>query len=94
MSEKIQTLRDSEGMRWTALLLLAFGMFCSYIFMDILSPIKDFQKLEQRDMRTGEVTKLDMSTTSNVLQYFTEDGTKVSIRPSSTEPKKVLHGGA
>lgn len=49
--------------------------------------IKDFQKLEQRDMRTGEVTKLDMPVTSNVLQYYTEDGTKVSIRPSGTEPK-------
>ena len=49
--------------------------------------IKDFQKLEMRDMRTGEVTKLDMPATSNVLQYFTEDGTKVSIRPSGTEPK-------
>ena len=32
-----KTLRDSAGMRWTALLLLAFAMFCSYIFMDILS---------------------------------------------------------
>ncbi len=42
--------------------------------------IKDFQKLEQRDMRTGEVTKLVMPATSNVLQYYTEDGTKVSIR--------------
>ena len=49
--------------------------------------IKDFQKLEQRDMKTGEVTKLDMPVTSNVLQYYTEDGTKVSIRPSGTEPK-------
>ena len=49
--------------------------------------IKDFLKLEQRDMKTGEVTKLDMPVTSNVLQYFTEDGTKVSIRPSGTEPK-------
>ena len=49
--------------------------------------IKDFLKLEQRDMRTGEVTKLVMPATSNVLQYFTEDGTKVSIRPSGTEPK-------
>ena len=38
-------------------------------------------------MRTGEVTKLVMPATSNVLQYFTEDGTKVSIRPSGTEPK-------
>ncbi len=49
--------------------------------------IKDFQKLEQKDMLTGEVTTLDMPATSNVLQYFTEDGTKVSIRPSGTEPK-------
>ena len=49
--------------------------------------IKDFLKLEQRDLRTGEVTKLDMPATSNVLQYYTEDGTKVSIRPSGTEPK-------
>ena len=31
-----QTLRDSAGMRWLVLLLLAFAMFCSYIFMDIL----------------------------------------------------------
>ena len=49
--------------------------------------IKDFLKLEQRNMVTSEVTKLDMPVTSNVLQYFTEDGTKVSIRPSGTEPK-------
>ncbi len=39
-----QTLRDSAGWRWTALLLLAFAMFCSYVFMDILSPIKDLMQ--------------------------------------------------
>ena len=40
MSQTIQKpLRDSAAMRWTALLLLALAMFCSYIFMDILSPI-------------------------------------------------------
>lgn len=45
MTQTIQkTLRDSAGMRWTALLLLAFAMFCSYIFMDILSPIKDLMQ--------------------------------------------------
>ena len=38
------TLRDSAAMRWTALLLLALAMFCSYIFMDILSPIKDLMQ--------------------------------------------------
>ena len=39
------TLRDSAAMRWIALLLLALAMFCSYIFMDILSPIKDLMML-------------------------------------------------
>ncbi|MDD6112124.1 MAG: phospho-sugar mutase, partial [Prevotellaceae bacterium] len=52
------------------------------------SPItvwKDFQSLE---ITTAEGTKpLDMPTTSNVLQYFCADGTKVSVRPSGTEPK-------
>ena len=48
MTQAIQkTLRDSAAMRWTALLLLALAMFCSYIFMDILSPIKDLM-LETR----------------------------------------------
>ena len=43
--QKIQTtLRDSAAMRWIALLLLALGMFCAYIFMDILSPIKDLME--------------------------------------------------
>ena len=41
-----KTLRDSAAMRWTALLLLALAMFCSYIFMDILSPIKDLMQSE------------------------------------------------
>ena len=45
MSDSIQkTLRDSAAMRWTALLLLALAMFCAYIFMDILSPIKDLMQ--------------------------------------------------
>ena len=44
MTEKLKTLRDSAAMRWTALLLLALAMFCSYIFMDILSPIKDLMQ--------------------------------------------------
>ncbi len=44
MSEQIKTLRDSAAIRWSALLLLALAMFCSYIFMDILSPIKDLMQ--------------------------------------------------
>lgn len=49
--------------------------------------IRDYQKLEEIDVKSGRITKLDMPATSNVLQYFTQDGTKVSIRPSGTEPK-------
>ena len=49
--------------------------------------VKDYASLEAKNMKTGEVEKMDMPTTSNVLQYYTEDGTKVSIRPSGTEPK-------
>ncbi|MBQ0142364.1 MAG: phospho-sugar mutase [Prevotellaceae bacterium] len=47
---------------------------------------KDFRSLEAKDSE-GNVTKLIMPDTSNVLQYFTEDGTKASVRPSGTEPK-------
>lgn len=47
---------------------------------------KDYLSLEAKDVK-GNITKLDMPDTSNVLQYFTEDGSKVSIRPSGTEPK-------
>ena len=47
---------------------------------------KDYQTLEQRDA-AGNVTKLNMPTTSNVLQWFCDDETKISVRPSGTEPK-------
>lgn len=47
---------------------------------------KDFSTLKQTNA-DGSVTDIDMPATSNVLQYFTEDGTKVSVRPSGTEPK-------
>lgn len=48
--------------------------------------VKDFQSLTATDDK-GNVTKLDMPCTSNVLQYFTAEGDKVSVRPSGTEPK-------
>ncbi len=47
---------------------------------------KDFQSLTLRDGE-GHETAIDMPAKSNVLQYFCEDGTKVSVRPSGTEPK-------
>lgn len=48
--------------------------------------VKDYQSLTATDDK-GNVTKLDMPCTSNVLQYFTAAGDKVSVRPSGTEPK-------
>ncbi len=47
---------------------------------------KDYQALEEKRL-DGTTHKLDMPTTSNVLQWFCTDGTKVSVRPSGTEPK-------
>ena len=47
---------------------------------------KDYKTLEQTNA-DGSKTKIDMPDTSNVLQWFCEDGTKVSVRPSGTEPK-------
>jgi phosphoglucomutase len=47
---------------------------------------KDFLNLEATHA-DGKVEKLEMPETSNVLQWFCEDGTKVSVRPSGTEPK-------
>ena len=49
--------------------------------------IKDYSALTEKDVKSGEIAKLDMPATSNVLQYFTADGYKVSVRPSGTEPK-------
>ena len=49
--------------------------------------IKDYQTLKAKDLSAGTETPIEMSTTSNVLQFFTEDGTKISVRPSGTEPK-------
>jgi phosphoglucomutase len=47
---------------------------------------KDYKSLEAKKS-DGSVEKLNMPDTSNVLQWFCEDGTKVSVRPSGTEPK-------
>jgi len=48
--------------------------------------VKDFKTLKATD-GNGNITEIDMPEASNVLQYFTEDGTKISVRPSGTEPK-------
>ena len=49
--------------------------------------VKDYSTLVAKNMITGKEQKIDQKTTSNVLQFFTHDGTKISVRPSGTEPK-------
>ncbi len=71
MTEKIQqTLRDSAAARWTVLLLLAFAMFCSYIFMDILSPIKDLMQSTRGWDSTAFGTMQGSETFLNVFVFF------------------------
>ena len=52
----------------------------------VIEVYKDFQSLEITKA-DGSKEKMDMPDTSNVLQWFCTDGTKVSVRPSGTEPK-------
>lgn len=70
MSQTTKTLRDSEALRWTALLLLAFAMFCSYIFMDILSPIKDLMQSTRGWDSTAFGTMQGSETFLNVFVFF------------------------
>lgn len=71
MVEKIQqTLRDSAGVRWMVLLFLAFAMFCSYIFMDILSPIKDLMQSTRGWDSTAFGTMQGSETFLNVFVFF------------------------
>ena len=70
-SEKVtQTLRDSAGVRWMVLLFLAFAMFCSYIFMDILSPIKDLMLSTRGWDSTAFGTMQGSETFLNVFVFF------------------------
>ena len=71
MTEKIVTsLRESTAARWTALLFLAFAMFCAYIFMDILSPIKDLMQSERGWSSTAFGTYSGSETFLNVFIFF------------------------
>ncbi|RLD91749.1 MAG: phospho-sugar mutase [Bacteroidetes bacterium] len=54
--------------------------------------IKDYQSSISKNIKTGEETPIDLPK-SNVLQFFTEDGSKVSVRPSGTEPKIKFYFG-
>ena len=70
MSDKITTLRDSAAIRWTALLLLALAMFCAYIFVDILSPIKDLMESQRGWDSTAFGTMQGSETFLNVFVFF------------------------
>ena len=70
-SMKVQTtLRDSAALRWTALLLLAMAMFFAYIFMDILSPIKDLMQSTRGWDSTAFGTMQGSETFLNVFVFF------------------------
>lgn len=65
-----KTLRDSAGMRWLALSLLAGAMFCSYIFMDILSPLKNLLQSTHGWDSTAFGTMTGSETFLNVFIFF------------------------
>ncbi len=74
MSQQINhtmvTLADKAWARWTALALLSLAMFCSYIFMDILSPIKDLLQSEKGWDSTAFGTMQSSETFLNVFIFF------------------------
>jgi phosphoglucomutase len=51
-----------------------------------VTQILDYKSSIQKDVKSGKETKLDLPK-SDVLQFYTEDGSKISVRPSGTEPK-------
>ena len=65
-----KTLRDSAAIRWTALLLLALAMFCAYIFVDILSPIKDLMQSQRGWDSDAFGTMQGSETFLNVFIFF------------------------
>ncbi len=71
MTEKVnKTRRDAAAMRWMVLLFMAFAMFCSYIFMDILSPIKDLMQSTRGWDSTAFGTMQGSETFLNVFVFF------------------------
>ena len=70
MTQALQTLRDKPSVRWTALILLAMAMFFSYIFMDILSPLKDLLETDRHWDSTAFGTYAGSETFLNVFIFF------------------------
>lgn len=57
-----------------------------------ISIIKDYLTSKEKHVNTGKETSIDLPQ-SNVLQFFTEDGSKITVRPSGTEPKIKFYFG-
>ena len=93
-----KTLRDSAGMRWTALLLLALAMFCAYIFMDILSPVQDLVQGQLGWSKTHFGTMQGSETFLNVFIFFLIFAgiilDKMGVRFTAVLSGAVMLGGA
>ena len=99
MTDKIQTsLRDSAAMRWTALLLLSLAMFCAYIFVDILSPIKELMQEQRGWDSTAFGTMQGSETFLNVFVFFLIFAgiilDKMGVRFTAILSGAVMLGGA
>ncbi len=57
-----------------------------------IAVIKDYLTSKEKDAKTGKEVKIDLPS-SNVIQFFTEDGSKITMRPSGTEPKIKFYFG-
>lgn len=99
MSDQMnKTLRDSAVLRWTALLLLALAMFCAYIFVDILSPIKDLMLSQRGWDSTAFGTMQGSETFLNVFVFFLIFAgiilDKMGVRFTAVLSGAVMLGGA
>ena len=99
MSDQMnKTLRDSAALRWTALLLLALAMFCAYIFVDILSPIKDLMLSQRSWDSTAFGTMQGSETFLNVFVFFLIFAgiilDKMGVRFTAVLSGAVMLGGA
>ncbi|MBO1364064.1 MFS transporter [Prevotella sp. A2931] len=99
MSDQMnKTLRDSAALRWTALLLLALAMFCAYIFVDILSPIKDLMLSQRGWDSTAFGTMQGSETFLNVFAFFLIFAgiilDKMGVRFTAVLSGAVMLGGA
>ena len=99
MSDQMnKTLRDSAALRWTALLLLSLAMFCAYIFVDILSPIKDLMLSQRGWDSTAFGTMQGSETFLNVFVFFLIFAgiilDKMGVRFTAVLSGAVMLGGA